>query len=105
MFFQPRQHFLRKALELHCAFGFVVGHGVGLFLEQLDGVFVSLDLVVGIGRIERFITHIEDFFLGLFHQCRGVRHFNVIFFRDGRQFIIGLGMIGDHHVGERLDIG
>jgi len=38
VFFQPRQHFLRKALELHCAFGFVVGHGVGLFLEQLDGV-------------------------------------------------------------------
>ncbi|MNE63169.1 hypothetical protein D3C80_1585040 [compost metagenome] len=76
-----------------------------MLLEQLNGVFVGLDLVVGVGRIEGLVTHVEELFLGLFHQCRGVRHFNVILFRDGRQFIVGLGMIGDHHVGERLDIG
>ncbi|MCY1451647.1 hypothetical protein D9M71_685220 [compost metagenome] len=66
---------------------------------------MRLDLVIGIGRIKRLVTHIEDFFLGLLHQCRVVRHFNVILFRDGRQLIVGLGMVGDHHIGKGFDIG
>ncbi|MNI81548.1 hypothetical protein D3C73_1381740 [compost metagenome] len=66
---------------------------------------MGLDLVVGIGRVEGFVAHVEDFFLGLFGQRRAVRHFDVEFFRQGGQFIVGLGMIGNHHVGEFLDVG
>ncbi|MNG21062.1 hypothetical protein D3C84_1053870 [compost metagenome] len=65
---------------------------------------MGLDLVVGVGLIEGFIAHVEDLFLGLFHQRCGVRHFNIVFLGDGRQFVVGLAMIGNHHVGERLDV-
>ena len=52
MFFQPRQHFLSEGFQLGRAFGLVIRDGIGLFLEQLDGVFVSLHLIVGVGRVE-----------------------------------------------------
>ena len=36
VFFQRWQHFLRERFQLRSAFGLVIGHGVRLFLEQLD---------------------------------------------------------------------
>ncbi|MNC46646.1 hypothetical protein D3C75_956720 [compost metagenome] len=77
----------------------------GFLLEQLHGFFVGIDLVVDIGLVERLLAPFEDHFLDLVGQRRFIGHADVQLAGDVAELLVGFGVIGDHMLGEGLDVG
>ena len=61
-------------------------------------------LVVGVGLVERFIAHFQNGFLRLVGKRGVIGDFDIEFVRQGHQFLIGLGVVGNHMLGKGLHV-
>ena len=78
---------------------------LGVFLKQLDGRFVRLDLVIGVRLIERLgSAQFKDHRLGLVDQVSLGRNLDILAGGQRPELLVGGAVVLNHHVRERFDV-